>query len=122
MNGTAILTSLELAFATTLILMTVGIPLAYWLAFSTRRWKFLVESAVALPLVLPPTVLGFYVLIGMGPRSPIGWWYERWFGSTLPFTLQGLVVASSLYSLPFAVQPFAAAFRAVDPRQIEASW
>ena len=122
MNWAAVGTSLKLALWTSALLLALGVPMAYWLAFSRRRWKFLVESAVALPLVLPPTVLGFYVLIGMGPRSPIGWWYERWFGSTLPFTLQGLVVASSLYSLPFAVQPFAAAFRAVDPRQIEASW
>ena len=122
MDWTALWLSVRLASATTVVLVAIGVPIAYWIVFSTRRWKFLVEAIVALPIVLPPTVLGFYVLIGMGPRSPIGWWYERWFGSTLPFTLQGLVVASSLYSLPFAVQPFTAAFRAVDPRQIEASW
>jgi molybdate transport system permease protein len=122
MNWTAVATSVKLALWTCAVLLCAGVPLAYWLAFSRRRWRFLVESAVALPLVLPPTVLGFYVLVGLGPRSPIGWWWERWFGSTLPFTLQGLVVASAIYSLPFAVQPFAAAFRAVDPRQIEASW
>src|SRR5436190_15236580 len=122
MNWEAVVTTLKLATMTATVLAIVSLPVSYWVAFSKWRWKFLVEAVVALPLVLPPTVLGFYVLIGMGPRSPIGWWYERWFGSTLPFTLQGLVVASSLYSLPFAVQPFAAAFRAVDPRQIEASW
>ncbi len=122
MSGAAILTSLELALATTLVLMAIGVPLAYWLAFSKRRWKFLIESAVALPLILPPTVLGFYVLIALGPRSPIGRISERIFGTTLPFTFKGLVVASTLYSLPFAVQPIAAAFGSVSRRLIEASW
>jgi molybdate transport system permease protein len=122
MNGTAILTSLELALATTIVLMVIGIPLAYWLAFSTRRWKFLVESLVALPLILPPTVLGFYVLITLGPNSPIGRLSERVFGTTLPFTFKGLVIASTLYSLPFAVQPIVTAFGSVNRRLIEASW
>jgi len=118
----AILTSIKLAFTTTVVLMVLGIPLAYWLAFSKRRWKFLVESAVALPLILPPTVLGFYVLVALGPRSPIGQLSEQLFGSTLPFTFKGLVVASTLYSLPFAVQPIATAFGSVNKRLIEASW
>jgi molybdate transport system permease protein len=122
MSGAAIVTSLQLALATTLILMVAGIPLAYWLAFSTRRWKFLIESAVALPLILPPTVLGFYVLVALGPRSPIGRFSERIFGTTLPFTFKGLVIASTLYSLPFAVQPIATAFGSVSRRLIEASW
>jgi molybdate transport system permease protein len=122
MNGRAILTSLELALVTTTVLMAIGIPLAYWLAFSTKRWKFLVESAVAMPLILPPTVLGFYVLIVLGPNSPIGRLSERIFGTTLPFTFKGLVIASTLYSLPFAVQPIAAAFGSVNRRLIEASW
>ena len=122
MNSVAILTSLQLALATTTILMLVGIPLAYWLAFSKRRWKFLVESAVAMPLILPPTVLGFYVLVALGPHSPIGRLSERIFGTTLPFTFKGLVIASTLYSLPFAVQPIATAFGSVNRRLIEASW
>lgn len=122
MNWTAILTSLELALATTTVLLALGIPLAYWLAFSRRRWGFLVESIVALPLILPPTVLGFYVLVALGPRSPIGRAYEQLFGSTLPFSFKGLVVASTLYSLPFAVQPVVAAFRSVSRKLIEASW
>jgi molybdate transport system permease protein len=122
MNGTAILTSLKLALATTAVLMVIGIPLAYWLAFSTRRWKFLVESLVALPLILPPTVLGFYVLVTLGPNSPIGRLSERIFGTALPFTFKGLVIASTLYSLPFAVQPIATAFGSVNRRLIEASW
>ena len=122
MNWQAFLTSLKLASATSLILMIIGLPLSYWIAFSRWRWKFLIEAIVALPLVLPPTVLGFYVLIALGPQSPIGRWYESIIGHGLPFTFEGLVVASVLYSLPFAVQPIAAAFGAVDQKLIEASW
>ena len=122
MNWTAILTSLELALTTTLVLMVIGIPIAYWLAFSEKRWSFLIESIVALPLILPPTVLGFYVLVALGPRSPFGRVYEQLFGSTLPFTFKGLVIASTLYSLPFAVQPVVSAFASVNRRLIEASW
>jgi len=121
-NWAAILTSLELAFVTTVVLMLIGTPLAYWLAFTNKRWSFLVESVVALPLILPPTVLGFYVLVALGPRSPVGRAYEQVFGSTLPFTFEGLVIASTLYSLPFAVQPVVAAFTSVNRRLIEASW
>jgi molybdate transport system permease protein len=122
LNWTAILTSLQLALVTTLVLLVVGIPLAYWLAFSKKRWSFIVESIVALPLILPPTVLGFYVLVALGPRSPVGRAYEQLFGSTLPFTFKGLVIASTLYSLPFAVQPIASAFGSVNRRLIEAAW
>jgi molybdate transport system permease protein len=121
-HWTAIFTSLELATVTTLVLMIVGTPLAYWLAFTKKRWSFLVESIVALPLILPPTVLGFYVLVALGPRSPIGRAFEQIFGSTLPFTFKGLVIASTLYSLPFAVQPVVSAFASVNRRLIEASW
>jgi molybdate transport system permease protein len=121
-NWTAARTSLELAGVTTIVLLTVGIPLAYWLAFSKRRWTFLVESAVALPLILPPTVLGFYVLVALGPASPIGRAYENLSGSALPFSFKGLVIASTLYSLPFAVQPIASAFGSVSRKLIEASW
>jgi molybdate transport system permease protein len=121
-NWDAIRTSIELASVTTMVLMIVGMPLAYWLAFTGRRWSFLIESVVALPLILPPTVLGFYVLVALGPRSPVGRAYEQIFGTTLPFTFKGLVVASTLYSLPFAVQPVVSAFRSVDRRFIEASW
>jgi molybdate transport system permease protein len=122
MDWQAIILSLRLASATTLILLVVGLPAAYWVAFSRRRWKFLVESVIALPLVLPPTVLGFYLLIAMGPRSPLGAFYTRLTGGTLPFSFQGLLIASVLYSLPFMVQPSAAAFAAVDRKLIEASW
>jgi len=109
MNWEAIITTLKLATATATILAVIGLPISYWVAFSKLRWKFLVEAVVALPLVLPPTVLGFYVLVAMGPRSPFGHWYESLTGHGLPFTLEGLVIASTLYSLPFAVQPVAAA-------------
>lgn len=122
MDWPAIHLSLRLALWTTIALLILGMPLAYWLAFSRFRYKFLIEAVIALPLVLPPTVLGFYVLVGLGPRSPIGSAYESVFDSTLPFTFTGLLVASILYSLPFAVQPFATAFASVDRRLIEASW
>jgi molybdate transport system permease protein len=122
MDWQAIWLSVKLASATTLILLAVGAPLAYWLAFSRRRWKFLVESVVALPLVLPPTVLGFYVLLAIGPRSPVGALYGKLTGGMLPFSFQGLLLASVLYSLPFTVQPVAAAFASVDSKLLEASW
>ena len=122
MDWQAIWLSVRLAVSTTLILLAVGMPLAYWLAFSPHRWKFLVEAVVALPLVLPPTVLGFYVLLAIGPRSPVGALYARLSGGMLPFSFQGLLVASVLYSLPFTVQPVAAAFGAVDRKLVEASW
>jgi len=122
MNWEAIVTTLKLATITAIVLAFVGLPVSYWVAFSKWRWKFFAEAVVALPLVLPPTVLGFYVLVGLGPRSPLGRWYESLSGHGLPFTFEGLVVASTLYSLPFAVQPVAAAFRSIDRRLIEASW
>ena len=122
MDWTALWLTVRLATATTLVLLVVGIPIAYWLVYSTRRWKFLIEAVVALPLVLPPTVLGFYVLIAIGPLSPIGRAYARVAGHGLAFTFEGLLVASVLYSLPFAVQPFSAEFASVDRRLLEASW
>jgi molybdate transport system permease protein len=91
------------------------------MAFSRWRWKFLVEALVSLPIVLPPTVLGFYVLVALGSRSPLGRWWQSFTGHTLAFTFSGLVIGSILYSLPFAVQPFAAAFSSVDHKFISAS-
>ena len=117
----AIVLSLHLATVVCVALLAIGLPLAYWLTFSRRRWKFLVESVVALPLVLPPTVLGFYVLVAIGARSPIGAAWLSWFGQGLAFSFEGLVVASILYSLPFAVQPIAAAFSQVDRALLDAS-
>ena len=121
MDWTAIALSLRLAGIVCVLLLAIGLPLAYWLTFSRRRWTFLVESVVALPLVLPPTVLGLYVLIALGSRSPIGRAWMDWTGRGLAFTFEGLVIASVLYSLPFAVQPFAAAFSGVDANLLEAS-
>src|SRR6266567_8208790 len=121
MDWQAIWLSVRLAISTTAVLLALGLPLAYWITFSHRRWKFLVEAVVSLPLVLPPTVLGFYILLSIGPRSPIGRLYRDLTGSPLPFSFEGLLLASVLYSLPFAVQPFASAFASVDRRLIEAS-
>lgn len=113
--------TLQLAISVSVVLLLLGLPIAYWLAFSRWRWKFLVEATVALPIVLPPTVLGFYVLVALGPRSPLGRWWIGLTGHTLAFTFTGLVIGSILYSLPFAVQPFAAAFGSVDRKLIAAS-
>ena len=121
MNWQAIWLTAKLATATTVILLLLGPPIAYWVSFSRARGKFLVEAVVALPLVLPPTVLGFYALVMMGARSPVGRWWEQWTGHSLAFSFEGLVVASVLYSLPFAVQPLAASFSAVDPRLLDAA-
>lgn len=113
--------TLQLALTVSLILLVLGLPIAYWIAFSRWRWKFLIESLVALPIVLPPTVLGFYVLVALGPRSPLGRWWISLTGHTLAFTFGGLVIGSILYSLPFAVQPFASSFAAVDRKLLAAS-
>ena len=110
MNWPAILLSLRLAATVCLLLLVIGSPLAYWIAFSARRWKFLVEAMVALPLVLPPTVLGYYMLVALGPRSPLGRLAESIFSTRLTFSFPGLVIASVLYSFPFAVQPMENAF------------
>ena len=122
MDWTALWVSARLSFATMVVLLVVGVPIAYWVAFSRWRWKFLIEAVVALPLVLPPTVLGFYLLVAMGPSSPGGRLYSSLTGEGLAFTFEGLLVASVIYSLPFAVQPFSAAFASVDRRLLEASW
>jgi molybdate transport system permease protein len=113
--------TLQLAVVVSAILLIAGLPIAYWITFSKWRWKFLVEAVVALPIVLPPTVLGFYVLVALGPRSPFGRWWISVTGHTLAFTFSGLVIGSILYSLPFAVQPFAASFAAVDRKLIAGS-
>ena len=117
----ALTLTLRLALIVSAILLVIGVPLAYWLAYSPRRWKFFVEALVSLPIVLPPTVLGFYLLVAMGPLSPIGRWYQRISGHTLAFTFEGLVIGSVLYSLPFAVQPMTTSFAAIDPKLTQAS-
>ena len=117
-----LLLSLKLSSVTTMLLLVLGVPFAYWLVFTRFRWKFLVESVVALPLVLPPTVLGFYLLMTIGANSFVGQWYESIFNKPLAFSFQGLVLGSFLYSLPFAVQPIQTAFNSVDKKLLEASW
>lgn len=121
-DWTSILLTLRLALITAGLLTVFGLPLAWWLAGTRSRWRVPIEAVVALPLVLPPTVLGFYALLVLGPRSPAGSFYEKLTGALLPFSFPGLVVASFFYSLPFAVQPFTAAIRGVDRKWIEASW
>jgi len=121
MDWQAFWLTFRLAVIVTAVLLALGLPIAYWIAFSRWRWKFLFEAVVALPIVLPPTVLGFYVLIALGARSPLGRWWQSITGHTLAFTFEGLVIGSVIYSLPFAVQPFAASFSAVDRRLLNAS-
>ena len=117
----SLLLSIQLALCVAVILFIVGMPIAYWLAQSQWRGKFLVEAVVALPLVLPPTVLGFYMLVAMGARGPLGKLWQALFGHALAFTFSGLVIASVLYSLPFAVQPLLASFENVDRKLLGAS-
>ena len=117
----ALLLSLRLAVCVSGILLVIGTPVAYWLAYSNWRGKFLLESIIALPLVVPPTVLGFYALVAMGPRGPLGKLWLAIFGHGLAFTFAGLILASLLYSFPFAVQPLIASFEAVDRKLLDAS-
>jgi molybdate transport system permease protein len=121
MDWTAVGLTLKLAALTTAVLALAGLPLAYWLATTRRRWRPLVDAAVAVPLLLPPTVLGFYFLMSTGPNTVVGRLYESAFGGTIPFSFTGILAASVLYNLPFAVRPFASGFAAVDKRLIEAA-
>ncbi len=116
---TALFITLKLALITTLILLVVGTPIAWWLARSNWRYKFLLEAIVALPLVLPPTVLGFYLLVTLGPHGPIGGLMQLLGGQSLAFTFAGLVIGSVLYSMPFVVQPLQNAFTAMGRRPME---
>jgi len=122
MDSEALWLTLKLAGLTMLILVTGGLPLGWWLA--TTKWpgRIVVESALALPLVLPPTVLGFYILMATGPRTWLGARYAEWFGQALPFSFTGILLASVLFNLPFVLRPFIAGFSGVDRRLLEASW
>jgi molybdate transport system permease protein len=111
--------TIELAALTTLILLIVGTPLAWWLARSHAWWKEGVATIVAMPLVLPPTVLGFYLLVALGPQGPGGMVASLWGARTLAFTFEGLVIGSVLYSMPFVVQPIRNAFEAMGDRPME---
>jgi molybdate transport system permease protein len=117
--GSSILLTFVLASITTMLLIIVGTPLAWWMARSTRRWKEAVATVVALPLVLPPTVLGFYLLLALGPNGPGGWVARLFGGRSLAFTFVGLVIGSVLYSMPFVVQPIRNAFEAIGERPLE---
>jgi len=118
---TALIITLKLACTTTAILLLLGTPLAWWLARTSWRFKFLIEAMVALPLVLPPTVLGFYLLITLGPNGAIGG-LMNWLGAKpLAFTFSGLVIGSVIYSLPFVVQPLQGAFASIGTRSLEAA-
>jgi molybdate transport system permease protein len=114
--------TLQLATLTVGVLIIIGTPLAWWLAFTRSRLKAPIEAVTALPIVLPPTVLGFYLLVFLGPHGPAGSLWNQWFGHPLAFTFSGLVIASCLYSLPFVVQPLQAAFESMNRKALEASW
>ncbi len=115
----ALFITLKLAALTTIILLIIGTPLAWWLARSRMRFKFLIEAVIALPLVLPPTVLGFYLLIALGPNGPIGGMMQSLGGQPLAFTFTGLIIGSVFYSMPFVVQPLQSAFTAIGERPLE---
>ncbi len=113
--------SVQLATVTVLVLLVIATPLAWWLAFTRARSRAVIEAVVALPLVLPPTVLGFYLLIVLGPAGAIGRFWVQLTDTTLTFSFTGLVIASVIYSFPFAVQPLQSAFEAVGRRPLEAA-
>ncbi|MEO1492963.1 MAG: molybdate ABC transporter permease subunit [Pseudomonadota bacterium] len=117
----AVRTTLALAGVTVLVLLLIATPVALWLATAQGRWRAAAEAVVALPLVLPPTVMGFYLLILLGPAGTIGAWWVELTGSTLTFSFTGLVIASCVHSLPFAVQPLQNAFEAVGRDRLEAA-
>jgi molybdate transport system permease protein len=117
--GQPVRLTIELAALTTVILLIVGTPVAWWLARSRAWWKEAVAALVAMPLVLPPTVLGFYLLVALGPNGPGGAIASLWGARTLAFTFEGLVIGSVLYSMPFVVQPIRNAFMAIGDRPLE---
>ena len=121
MDWVAVGLTLRLAALTTVVLAVVGLPIAYWLATTRRAWRPIVDAAVAVPLLLPPTVLGFYFLMATGPNSAAGRVYAEVAGGTIPFSFTGILIASVIYNLPFAVRPFASGFASVDRRLIEAA-
>ena len=121
MDSDALLLTLRLALSTTVVLLTVALPLAWWIASGRGAGRALLQAVVALPLVLPPTVIGFYLLIALGPLTPIGRIVVHLLGHPLAFSFSGLLIGSILYSLPFAVQPLVSGFDAIDPAILEAS-
>jgi molybdate transport system permease protein len=123
MDWDAVRVTLQLAVCTTLILLGLGLPVAYWISTTRFRWlRVLVEASIALPILLPPTVLGFYLLVATGPHSPFGRVMQKLLGHLLPFSFGGILLGSVLYNVPFAIRPFTSALGAVDRRLVEASW
>jgi molybdate transport system permease protein len=114
--------SVQLAAITTILLLVIATPIAWWLANSESRWRPVLQTVVAMPIVLPPTVMGFYLLILLGPAGALGSWWVDLTGNALTFTFTGLVIASCIYSLPFAVQPLTVAFESLGRHKIEAAW
>lgn len=117
-----LLLSVQLALVTTFVLVLVGTPLAWWLSRTRSRFKPAAQAIIAMPIVLPPTVIGFYLLILLGPHGAIGSWWVEMTGSALTFSFSGLVIASCLYSLPFAVQPLQSAFESLPRQALEFAW
>jgi molybdate transport system permease protein len=122
MDWEPFLLTLKLAGVTTFILTVIGIPLSYWLAFSKFKVRYVIEAIVSLPLILPPSVLGFYLLIGFSPQNAIGNFLDRYFDVRLAFTFEGLVIASVIYSLPFMIQPMLNGFKMLPSSMFEASY
>jgi molybdate transport system permease protein len=122
MNFGPLILSAQLALVTSFLLIVAGAPLSWWLSQTQSRWQPVVQAIVAMPIVLPPTVLGFYLLVLLGPNGAIGSWWVQLTGDTLTFSFTGLVIASCLYSLPFAIQPMQNAFESVSRRNLEAAW
>lgn len=118
----ALWVSLRLAVSTTLVLLMIGMPVAWWLATTRSRWRVPIEAVVSLPIVLPPTVIGFYMLMLLGPRTAVGRMLESVLGHAIPFSFTGILIGSVVFNLPFAVRPMSAAFAGVDRRLVEASW
>ncbi len=122
MDWQPLLLTFKLALATTLLLLVISIPLAYWLAYTKAKVKPILETLISMPIVLPPTVIGFYLLIAFSPESALGNWLNNTFGLQLIFSFQGLVIASIIYSLPFMVHPIQAGFSSLSSTMIEASY
>ena len=115
----ALFVTLKLASISTIVLLLIGTPIAWWLSHSHWRYKYFVEAIIALPLILPPTVLGFYLLVSLGPNGPIGGLSSALGGESLAFTFTGLVIGSVVYSMPFVIQPLQNAFSAIGQRPLE---
>lgn len=122
MDWNPLILTFKLAFITTVLLFIVAIPLSYWLAYTKSKSKPVMETLVSMPLVLPPTVLGFYLLIAFSPSNAFGSWLDTWLGLRLVFSFEGLVIASILYSLPFMVHPIQSGFANLSPTLKEASY